>query len=195
MSAMDTSVHMLNRREALTCAAVAAAATCGGDAMASESAIPAPDYTIPFNGFHGLEKNRREWKGDKRSGKVIFLSHCMLNQNARMIDVADFPAMFEPLLEFLRVRQVGLIQMPCPELYCLGLGRFDVRPGLESPPGMRRLTRMIDDIVFTIREYRFQGFTVAAIIGKETTPPCGKRFHRVVETYMFVFIIVYTLQS
>jgi len=170
----DTTAHHPTRREMLACAAATAAfSSYRSIGMASENAIPAPDYSIPGNGFHGRPENKREWTGDTRSFKVIFLSHCMLNQNARFVDVADFPAMFEELLEFLREKQVGIIQMPCPELYCLGLGRFDVRPGLEHPRGMARLERMIDDIVFTIREYRFQGFTVVGILGKEGSPACG----------------------
>jgi len=170
---MEKNRQYLNRRKLLSCAIATAAFSYRSTSMASENAIPAPDYSIPGNGFHGLPGNRREWNGDIRSGKVIFVSHCMLNQNARFVDVADFPAMFEPLMGFLREKQVGIIQMPCPELYCLGLGRSDVRPGLECPQGMERLTRLIGDIIFTIKEYRFQEFEVVGILGKEGSPACG----------------------
>ncbi len=63
--------------------------------------------------------------------------------------------------------------MPCPETYCLGLGRFDVRVGLEHPAGMERLQRIIDDLIFTIQEYQFQGMEVVGVIGKEGSPSCG----------------------
>jgi predicted secreted protein len=97
----------------------------------------------------------------------------MLNQNARIVRAADFPAMFEPLLDYLQRKNVGVIQMACPELYCLGLGRRAVRPGLESPAGNTRLQRLIDDLVFTVREYLFQGFDVIGILGKDGSPSCG----------------------
>ncbi len=170
---MDATGMTIKRRTMLTTTAAAAAAVIAGDAVAVEQEIPAPDYAIPFNGFHGLPKNKREWKGDGRSKKVIFLSHCMLNQNSRYVDVADFPAMFDPILDYLQQEKIGIVQMPCPELYCLGLGRFDVRPGLEHPNGMARIVRMLDDIVFTAREYRFQGFRIVAFMGKEGSPACG----------------------
>ncbi len=169
----DPASHPTRRAVLASAAATAFSAHTGRTPMAAESPIPAPDHTIPGNGFHGRPENRREWDGDVRSKKVIFLSHCMLNQNARMIDVADFPAVFGELLAFLTENDVGLVQMPCPELYCLGLGRFDVRPGLEHPHGMARLRRMIDDIVFTVREYLFQGFAVVAFLGKQGSPACG----------------------
>lgn len=161
----------ISRRSFLTVSA--ATALTVGDAEAKEPSIPSPDYTIPGSGFHDRDESKRDWSGDPRSSKVVFLSHCMLNQNARIIRAADFPAMFEPLLEYLRKMQVGIIQMPCPELYCLGLGRRDVRVGLESPAGGQRLERLLDDLVFTLREYLFQGFEVVGILGKQGSPACG----------------------
>lgn len=158
-------------------AAVAVSACSTGikepSAQSSQSPIPAPDYTIPESGFHGREENKRDWSGDARSGKVVFLSHCILNLNSRIVNEGDFPAMFEPLVDYLKLKQVGMIQMPCPELYCLGLGRRAVRVGLESPAGSKRLERMIDDQIYTIQEYLFQGFEVVGILGKQGSPACG----------------------
>ncbi|MCE5272830.1 hypothetical protein LLH00_16245 [bacterium] len=164
---------LLTRRTFLGGAPAAAAALMAGCARAEGNPIPQPDYSIPQNGFQGKAENKRQWNGDPRSDKVVFVAHCVLNQNARMIDCADFPAMFDPLVDFLQERQVGMIQMVCPELYCLGLGRFDVRVGLESGPGGKRLERLIDDLVFTLKEYRFQGFEVVGILGKQGSPSCG----------------------
>jgi predicted secreted protein len=168
-----TDKSSLSRRRFISMSPLAAAALTVGSADAKESPIPLPDYTIPESGFHGRDENKRNWSGDPRSRKVVFLSHCMLNQNARIVHAADFPAMFEPLIDYLQKKQVGLIQMPCPELYCLGLGRRDVRVGLESPAGRQRLERLIDDVVFTIREYLFQGFEIVGILGKQGSPACG----------------------
>jgi len=161
------------RRRFLKHSTIAVGAIALGNACSGSIPNPEPDYSIPENGFHGKPENRRDWSGDIRSGKVIFVAHCVLNQNARMVDVADFPAMFDQLCDYLQKSQIGIIQMPCPETYCLGLGRFDVRVGLEHPAGMERLQRIIDDLIFTIQEYRFQGMEVVGIIGKEGSPSCG----------------------
>ena len=163
----------ISRRGFVLKSAVVAAVAANGKGIAGETDIPAPDYSIPESGFHGRQESRREWTGDPRSKKVVFISHCMLNQNARIAGAADFPAMFEPLLEYLKSKQIGIIQMTCPELYCVGLGRRAVRVGLESPAGNARLQRLIDDLVFTIREYLFQGFQVVGILGKQGSPACG----------------------
>jgi len=163
----------LSRRHFIGMVPAAAVALNSCSTVADEAEIPSPDHSIPDSGFHGRDENKRDWSGDNRSGRIIFLSHCILNQNARIVHEGDFPAMFEPLIDYLKKKQVGLIQMPCIELYVLGLGRFDVRVGMESPAGMKRLERLIDDQIFTIREYLFQGFEIVGILGKQGSPSCG----------------------
>jgi len=165
--------NLETRRGFIRKSSIAVGALTLNTACAENRQSSDPDYSIPENGFHGKSENRREWNGDIRSGKVIFVAHCILNQNARMVDVADFPAMHDQLLDYLQKAQLGVIQMACPETYCLGLGRFDVRVGLEHPAGMERLQRLIDDMIFTIKEYLFQGMAVVGIIGKEGSPSCG----------------------
>ena len=164
---------METRRRFLKKSSIAVAALTLGNACSKSVSDNNLDYSIPENGFHGKSENKRNWSGDIRSGKVIFIAHCILNQNARIVNAADFPAMFDPLLDYIQKAQVGIIQMTCPELYCLGLGRFDVRVGLEYPAGMERLQRLIDDLIFTIQEYLFQGIEVLGIVGKEGSPACG----------------------
>lgn len=169
----NSDKRKLNRRDLFSKTTLALAVLVPGKSEAAESCIPAPDHSIPQSGFHGKSENRLDWSGDPRSGRVVFVAHCMLNQNARIVNAADFPAMFEPLVDYLQKMQVGIVQLPCPELYCLGLGRRAVRPGLENPAGMKRLNRLNEDIVFTIKEYLFQGFEVVGILGKNGSPACG----------------------
>lgn len=126
-----------------------------------------PKWTLP-------EKNQVKREFDRvRSRKVIFLAHCILNQNARITVCANFPAMFETLVDWLKANNIGIIQMPCPELRVLGLGRLTVRDGLETPEGHAHLHSMIDDLIYTIKEYQFQEFQVIGILGKNGSPACG----------------------
>ena len=79
---------------------------------------------------------------DGRSKKVIFLAHCLLNQNAISDGTAVYPAAFQELVQLLLDHEVGIVQMPCPELCCLGLDRGDVhgaeRPVVEENTRIRR---------------------------------------------------------
>ncbi len=123
---------------------------------------------------------KRNFDKDGRSKKVIFVAHCMLNQNARHVDCADFPATMKPLVAALEQREIGMIQLPCPELMALGLGRDrdvppldTIREGLELPEAHARLKPHIDQIIHQIKEYQWQGFHVVGILGKNGSPSCG----------------------
>jgi predicted secreted protein len=85
-----------------------------------------------------------------------------------------------PLLTALQEKELGIIQMPCPELMALGLGRDrdvppldTIREALELPEAHQRLAPLIDDIVHQIKEYQFQGFEVVGVLGKNGSPACG----------------------
>jgi len=123
---------------------------------------------------------KRDFDKDGRSKKVILVAHCVLNQNARHVDCADFPAMMKPLLATLQEMNLGIIQMPCPELMALGLGRDrdvppleTIREALELPEGHGRLEPLIDDLIYQIKEYQFQELVITGILGKNGSPACG----------------------
>lgn len=158
------------RRGFFKCAAGASLALAGCKAAEKAEIVlktGRPEWTLP-------EQNRVRREFDQvRSRKVIYVSHCMLNQNARITTAADFPAMFVPLIDWLKQNDIGVIQMPCPELRVLGLGRKAVREGLETEEGQAHIHQLIDDLFYEIREYRFQGFQVLGILGKQGSPSCG----------------------
>ena len=158
------------RRGFFKCAAGAGLALAGCKAAQKEEIVQKvenSEWTLP-------EQNQVKREFDKvRSRRVIFVSHCILNQNARIYGSADFPAMFVPLVDWLKENDIGISQMPCPELQVLGLGRTSVRDGLETGEGQAHLHQLIDGLIYEIKQYRFQGFHVIGILGKQGSPACG----------------------
>ncbi len=123
---------------------------------------------------------KRNFNKDGRSKQVVFLAHCAINQNARHYDCADFPAFMDPLLDALQENQVGIVQMKCPEMMAIGLGRDrDVPPletitdALELDEGQHRLRLMAEEVIYMIKEYQYQGFHILGILGKNGSPSCG----------------------
>ena len=124
---------------------------------------------------------------DGRSKKVIFLAHCLLNQNAISDGTAVYPAAFRELIQLLLDREVGIVQMPCPELCCLGLDRGDVygaerpvvventriRRAMEEDGPRQRREALADQVVDQIQEYQKHGFQVLGIVGANRSPNCG----------------------
>lgn len=124
---------------------------------------------------------------DGRSQKVAFLAHCLLNQNAISDGTAVRPAGFPEMVSYLLEHGVGIVQLPCPELMCLGLDRGDpqgaerpvvventrIRRAMAQAEPSRRLARLVADTMAQLLEYRRYGFQVVGILGANRSPCCG----------------------
>ena len=62
--------------------------------------------------------------GDRRAGKLVFLSHWMLNQNACVRGLASQPAVIREIVDLALDNDVAIYQMPCPEVSYLGSMRW-----------------------------------------------------------------------
>ncbi len=124
---------------------------------------------------------------DCRSKKVIFLAHCILNQNSISDGTADFPGSNCELVEFLLKTEIGIVQMPCPELHCLGLDRGNINGGklpvvvgntrirklMSSYESIKRMKNMVNQLVKQMDEYIKNGFILLGIVGIDRSPSCG----------------------
>ena len=61
---------------------------------------------------------------DVRSKKVVFVAYCLLDQNARAKGIAKYSGPVYEVLETLIKKEVGIVQMPCPELLHEGFDRL-----------------------------------------------------------------------
>jgi predicted secreted protein len=128
---------------------------------------------------------------DERSRRVVFLSHCLLNQNTRYLGGAFRAGLVEEVVNRFRDEGVGIYQMRCPEQRAWGgvLKRYTL-PVYGAGAGLRaRLLRsllplllwhtrrvyrrMARDVVRDIEDYRRSGFDVAGIVGIAGSPSCG----------------------
>lgn len=124
---------------------------------------------------------------DGRSKKVVFIAHCLLNQNAISDGTAVFPAAFKDVIQLFLDVDVGIVQMPCPELCCLGLDRGSIhgadspvvventriRGAMEEPGAHEAMIALADQVMKQIREYHKHGFQILGIIGADRSPSCG----------------------
>jgi predicted secreted protein len=124
---------------------------------------------------------------DKRSKRLVLVAHCVLNQNSISDGTADFPSQFREIVELLSEHEVGIVQLPCPELSCLGLDRRDeqgarrellaensrIRGLMEEGRAVEKLRARAEDIAREVAEYRRHGFDVLGLIGIDRSPSCG----------------------
>jgi len=119
---------------------------------------------------------------DQRSKKVILVLHCLLNQNARIDGCAYFPGAMGEAAQAVVESGIGVLQMPCPELCCLGLdraGRFrdgadlGIREALLEGEGRAACEALVQHVMHNVREYRKHGFEIVGVVGNDGSPACG----------------------
>jgi len=119
---------------------------------------------------------------DARGKKVLLVAHCVLNQNARIDECAYFPGAMPEIARDIVDSGIGIYQLPCPELLCLGLDRagryrdgkdIGIREALlegESGWKCRELAvRVMEDVT----EYARHGFRLVGVVGNDGSPACG----------------------
>ena len=113
--------------------------------------------------------------GDPRSHKVVLVPHCVLNQNARAAGAAERPSAVTELVTALLDRQVGILQMPCPELFAFGLdrGHICIEKEMRTPAGRESVKILAQDLVRQIKAYLDCGIQVLGVFGKNGSPSCG----------------------
>ena len=130
---------------------------------------------------------------DERGRRVVFVSHCLLNENTRYLGGAFRPGGVVELIGELSDQGVGICQMPCPEQRAWGgvlKRRMLLAYGARGTPLYRARgpllwlfiahTRAVyrglaRAVARDISDYARSGVTVVGIIGVGASPSCGVR--------------------
>jgi len=128
---------------------------------------------------------------DERSRRVVFVAHCILNENTRYLGGAFRPGVVSEVLESYVRQGVGIHQMPCPEqrawggvlkrwiLYFYGSqGTTIYRLRGLIVPLFLAYTRAIYRMLATrlardIHDYVRSGFEVVGVVGIGGSPSCA----------------------
>lgn len=136
----------------------------------------------------------RRWTeqlGDRRSRKVVFLSHCLLNENTRYLGGACRAGAVQEVVQACLDGGLGIVQMPCPEQHAWGgvlkrrllwffgsEGKLRYRLRNVLLPLLlwytRRIYRRIArEVANQVADYQSSGLTVVGIVGVDGSPSCG----------------------
>jgi len=111
---------------------------------------------------------------DKRSRKIIAVSHCVLNQNSKLEGIASWPGIIEPVLKVISKSGAGILQIPCPEMMYEGIGRFDKSYEQYRCAAFTKLCNDIaEDVVDQIESYLGNGYRILAVLAIDGSPTCG----------------------
>ena len=120
---------------------------------------------------------------DARSRRFVALIECALNQNARDLGAACFPAMNGDLLDLCRAHDVGVLQMPCPEIAALGMRRARkpgqrIREALDTEVGRACCAGLAGDVAARVAVWCDEGYEFLGVLGGNPMSPGCAVHHR-----------------
>ena len=114
---------------------------------------------------------------DKRSGKIVVVSHCMLNVHSLEDNLAIYPGLEQEVVELLIKKGVGIYQIPCPEIELSSIFRKALPKESYDHPKIRKTYRKLaENISQTLSSYVKKGHIISAVLGAEGSPTCGINF-------------------
>ncbi len=109
----------------------------------------------------------------ERSKKVVFVSHCLLNQNARALNSEKYPGAVKELADMLTEAGIGIIQLPCPQIeFNGGLNRKSTSSH-DDKSYRTHCKTLSTDILKSVQKYLQSNYKVLGIIGVELSSTCG----------------------
>lgn len=113
----------------------------------------------------------------KRSKKMVLLSNCLLNVNAKVEGLANYKSGLIELIEEIYKSGYGIIQLPCIEQDMCGIKRWgQVYEQLNHPQFRERCYERLLPIVQQVEDFIENGYEIAAVIGINGSPSCGVEY-------------------
>lgn len=109
-----------------------------------------------------------------REKKVIIVSHCILNQNSVVHPLARAKGAYTAIVERILREEIGIIQLPCPELLHLGEDRPPTTKADYDTPKFRQLCKtLLENPMKQIKEYMDHDYKIIGILGINESPTCS----------------------
>jgi len=120
--------------------------------------------------------HRDKIANDERGKRIVAVIHCILNQNSRDLGAATHEGMHPDLIEICVSHGIGILQMPCPEMHCLGLARtrpkgYSIRDMLEIPFCRKAIAGMSAFVADQVLEFIDSGCEILAVVGGDVESP------------------------
>lgn len=113
--------------------------------------------------------------------KVVLLSHCLLNNNSKVENFNNNNEEFEEkkrkLIVGLIEKNVGIIQLPCPELQMYGCRRWGhVKEQFDTPHFRETSRKLLSPIIRDLIDYKNNNVEILGVLGVNGSPSCGISF-------------------
>ncbi len=109
-----------------------------------------------------------------RGKKIVVLAHCILNQNSVVLSCGKNMSDFLPFVKDCLEKNIGILQLPCPEFQLYGLKRWGhVKDQFEHQGFTSKSYEILASIVSQIIDYLDNGYEILKVYGIKCSPSCG----------------------
>ena len=109
-----------------------------------------------------------------RSKKIIVVSHCILNANAKVRPLAVYPGVLKSVIHQFIENGTGIFQLPCPESSYLGINRWGMCfEQYDTPKFRRHCRKILEPCLDQIEAFVSAGYEIVGVIGADGSPNCG----------------------
>lgn len=110
----------------------------------------------------------------KRGKKIIFVAHCILNQNSVVVPYGKEMKDFKNFVVRCMDENIGIVQLPCPETEVYGLKRWGhVKDQFQHWGFIKPSEEKLKEIVKQIEDYKNNGYEILGVYGIKGSPSCG----------------------
>lgn len=129
---------------------------------------------------------------DQRSNRIVLVIECILDQNARDLGAATYASMNKKILRLCMQYDVGILQIPCPEIAFLGFLRKrengqSIRNALDTESGRDCCRKLSVETADRIQTYIKHNNNILAVLGGNPESP-GCAVHSVPSVQKGVFL-------
>ncbi|MFQ6054145.1 MAG: CD3072 family TudS-related putative desulfidase, partial [Candidatus Bathyarchaeia archaeon] len=111
---------------------------------------------------------------DPRSNRIVVVAHCILNVHSLEDGLAEYPGLEEDVVRALMGKNVGIVQLRCPETRLHGIQRLPMPKDTYDKPEIRAsYAAQAKEEVSQLREFVKKGAEIVAVVGAEASPSCG----------------------
>lgn len=127
--------------------------------------------------FFGIRMEEKRNVQMRRNGSVVVLAHCLLNADAKVKGLAEYPGALLSFVLPLFEEGVGVIQLPCPEATFLGGARWGMTREQYDTTAFRRHCRcLLTGTMDQLESHLRSGHSVEGVVGVDGSPSCGVFF-------------------
>ena len=111
---------------------------------------------------------------DDNKGKLLILAHCILNPHSKIHGGRTNEKLAKEMMKLAIDNNVGLIQLPCPEITLLGAKRWaQSYEQYDTPAYHKHCETIIEGLIDQLRDQAADDKTIIAAIGNAGSPSCG----------------------